>query len=67
MMKEGAVWAIPRSGLIFQRKGNALVLISEMPHMPEMPISPQQLREQQAGDIPTVHEYFQPAGVAIRK
>jgi hypothetical protein len=67
MMKDGGTWAVPRSGMIFQKKGNALILISEMPHMPEMPITAEQLREQQDGDFRVIKEYFEAAGVAIRK
>ena len=53
MMKDQGVWGIPRSGLIFQRQGDELVLINRMPHEEGMPVTPEQLTEQQQ----SIHRY----------
>jgi hypothetical protein len=66
MMKDGGVWGVPRSGLIFQRQGNELALINRMPHAEEMPVTPEQLAEQQRSDIAVITAHFGAAGVVVR-
>jgi hypothetical protein len=64
-MREGGVWGIPRSGLIFTKRGAQLHLTGRMPHDPEMPITAAQLDEQQQADIDGVTEHFGAAGVVV--
>jgi hypothetical protein len=66
MMADGGTWAVPRSGLIFTRRGKTLVLTARMPHMPEIPITPEQLAEQQQGDYDAIAERMIAAGVEMR-
>ena len=56
VMKEGATWAVPRSGLVFQRKGNGLVLVS-----PEKDAMSQFQRD----DFKIIAIHFAAAGVAV--
>jgi hypothetical protein len=66
-LNEGGVWAVPRSGVIFQKRGNEFVLIQKMPHMAEMPITPEQLAEQQESEFQTVRKHFAEAGIPVVK
>jgi hypothetical protein len=66
MLKDGGTWAVPRSGLIWQRRGDELILLTRMPWMKDMPITAEQLREQQDGDIKVIGEHMRAAGVKVR-
>jgi hypothetical protein len=63
----GGVWGIPRSGMVFEKRDGALVLVAQMPHMPEMPITEEQLVEQQESEFNGVRENFGKAGVVVRR
>ena len=67
MMKDGGVWGIPRSGVVFQRQGGELVLISRMPYTQEMPVTPAQLDQQQQADFDVVKAHFEAAGITVRR
>ena len=66
MMKDGSTWAIPRSGLIFQKRGKELMLTARMPHDPAMPITATQLDEQQHSDFVVIKRHFEAAGIKVR-
>jgi hypothetical protein len=66
-MAEGGTWGIPRSGLVFQKRANKLVLIARMPHEAGMPMSAQELQESQDGDYAAVKEHFEAAGISVEK
>lgn len=66
-MRDGGVWGIPRSGLMFKRQADALVLVAQMPHDPAMPITREQLIEQQESDYEGTREHFGAAGVTVKK
>jgi hypothetical protein len=66
LKKDGGRWGVPRSGLIWERRGNTLVLVNRMPWMKDMPITAEQLREQQDGDIKVISEHMRAAGVKVR-
>lgn len=67
MLKPGGVWAIPRSGLIFKKDAvsASFVLIERMPHIEGMPVTPEQLREIQDGDLLATRERFALMGVKV--
>ena len=67
MMKDQGVWGVPRSGLIFQRQGEELVLINRMPHEEGMPVTPEQLTEQQESDVAVITAHFGAAGIVVRR
>ena len=67
LMREGGVWAVPRSGLLFRKEGGRLVLFAEMPWMLEMEgvITRAQLREQQDEEFRANREHFAAAGIEV--
>jgi hypothetical protein len=66
-LADGGTWAIPRSGMIFQKSGNTLVLTCQMPYAEEMPITEAQFNEQQEREFDGVKENFGRAGIAVRR
>ena len=66
-LKDGGVWGIPRSGVVFRKEGDALVLAESMPYDPAMPLTEDQFREQQDGEFETVREHFAAAGIEVRR
>lgn len=73
LIRDKGVWAVPRSGLIFQKDAQSmeLVLIARMPHDPAMtqfdgsPLTAEQLREQQDGEVIAIGQRFAEFGVTI--
>jgi hypothetical protein len=67
MIREGGVWAIPRSGMIFAKRGGRLELVAAMPWMPEMEgtITREELRAQQTLEFFAVRRHFGAAGVEV--
>jgi len=76
MLREGGVWAVPRSGLLFRKEGNALILIARMPYTSEMaqaaadghdvPASEADLRAYQDTDYACIDKNFEGAGITVR-
>lgn len=64
-LSDGGAWAIPRSGLIFNRRGSTLALVASMPHEPSMPLTAAQLLDQQQRDFNGVKDHFGAAGVTV--
>lgn len=63
-MKIGGVWAVPRSGLVFTRTGETTLALTEvMPHVADMPMTPRELFDYQAGDFQAIQGYMKLAGV----
>ena len=62
---DGGAWGIPRSGLIFRKRGQRLELTDRMPHDPDMPVTAAQLREQQDRELAVVAATFGAAGIAV--
>lgn len=67
MLDDGGMWGIPRSGLIFRKRGAELVLTSSMPYDPAMPITEAQFIEQQAHEFDSVQRHFAAAGISVTK
>jgi hypothetical protein len=64
-MIEGGSWGVPRSGLIFQKRGNKLICILRMPHDPKMPLTAEQLKEQQDTELRGIRKSFEAIGVTV--
>ena len=64
-LNDGGTWAIPRSGLVFTKRGGVFVLTAEMPHDPAMPITEAELREQQADEFRETRRHFEEAGILV--
>lgn len=56
-LKDGGVWGIPRTGLIFRKRGNALVLQHSIGQSAE--------GIRQASEYATTKKYFGAAGVVV--
>jgi hypothetical protein len=66
-LRDGGVWGVPRSGLVFTRRGDVLVLTSQMPHDPAMPITAVELVKWQAEDFECIRREFGLAGIEVKK
>jgi hypothetical protein len=66
-LKDGGVWGIPRTGVMFQRAGDQLVFSDRltMQYDSEMPLTKDEFDEQQAREIEDVREHFGAAGIAV--
>jgi hypothetical protein len=64
-MRDGGVWGVPRSGLLYVKRGNRLVLTARMPYDPAMPIAEKQFDEQQHADIELIKQHFGAAGIVV--
>lgn len=65
IIMDGGTWAVPRSGLIFQKRSTRLELIARMPHNPDMPLTADELREQQRSEFDRIKSHFEAAGVTV--
>lgn len=75
LMADGGIWGVPRSGLIFTRRGDKLVLIDAMPYLEEMaeafaagddvPANAEALREYQDEDFELIRAKFELAGITV--
>lgn len=63
---DGGMWGVPRSGLLFTRRGDALVLTDRLPWQEGMPITKAQVREQQDGDLAAISRYMGIAGITVK-
>lgn len=64
-LKDGGAWGVPRSGLLFVKRGIRLVLTARMPWMAEMPITAERLRAQQDNELDLTRIYFGAAGIEV--
>ena len=69
MLRDGGFWAVPRSGLVFQRQGDTLALVELMPWMPEMKgrITQAELDEQQACEYDQIRDHMLAAGITVTR
>jgi hypothetical protein len=65
ILADGGSWAVPRSGMIFVKRGKRLELAVCMPHDPAMPCSKEELREQQRNEFKNIKRYFKAAGIDV--
>jgi hypothetical protein len=64
-LADGGIWGVPRSGLIFTKRGDKLVLTSRMPHMDGLPMTPADLVQYQRDDYELIKERFTLAGFEV--
>lgn len=65
MMADGGTWGVPRSGLLYVKRGDRLVLQARMPYDPAMPITEKLLDIQQNADIEIIKRHFGAAGIVV--
>lgn len=66
-LRERGIWGVPRSGLMFQRQDDTLVLVEIMPWTSGMPLSARELRRYQDEDYDAIARRFRAAGFRVRK
>ncbi len=66
-MKDGAVWGVPRSGLIFTKRDGGLVLTAEMPWIPFLPMKRADWWEHQTTDFNAIKEHFGAVGIRVER
>lgn len=65
-LREGGVWGVPRSGLVFQKRGDALVLVGKMPYEDSDLSLPRELYDEgQEADIDGILKRFEAAGFQV--
>ena len=64
-LADGGRWGIPRSGLIFARRGETLVLVARVPWEDGMPGTAASLREDQDGDYAATKRHMGEAGIPV--
>jgi len=65
MMRDGGVWAVPRSGLVFTRRGDGLVLTDRMPWQDGMPMTAEAFGAFQRADAELIRDRFAAAGITV--
>jgi hypothetical protein len=66
LLADGGTWAIPRSGVVFQKREGELVLIERMPWDESMPITEERLRKYQNEEYAAVKLNFEKVGIPVR-
>ena len=66
-LRDRGVWAVPRSGLIFQKRQaeRVLAVTARMPHDPAMPVTAVELAEQQDSDVEAIRRRFERLDIAV--
>jgi hypothetical protein len=67
LMADGGMWGVPRSGLMFRKEGDKLVLTTLMPWQEGMPITAKELQEQQDNEYEDIKRHFEAAGVTVTR
>ena len=75
LLRDGAIWGVPRSGLMFKKAGDHLELHDVMPYLPEMkesfdngadvPATANELIAYQRSDYVTIQAKFNAAGIHV--
>lgn len=66
-LADQGVWGVPRSGLVFQRQGHALVLIDRLRWNEDMPGTATDLTEVQQLDFDAIKAHFEASGIEVRR
>lgn len=67
-LKDGGLWPVPRSGLLFEKHDGPqprMHLRGVMPFEPRMPGTPEMWRAYQEDDFDAIRQVFKEAGIAI--
>jgi len=65
LVSENGTWAVPRSGLVFQKRDNKFVLVMKIP-IPDSD-KKQKWEQLQEEDYQTIKEHFEAAGIEITR
>lgn len=64
-LREGGIWAVPRSGLVFQKREGKFFLVQRMPWDESYPIPREEMRNFQTHDLRLISRYMRAAGVLV--
>lgn len=64
-LKDGGVWGIPRTGLVFERRGSSLILIDVMSYEPGMLSTADELALAQAEEYNQIKGYLEEVGITV--
>jgi len=64
-LKEDGVWAVPRSGLIFQKRGGSFYLIRRLPWDSSFPVPRKEMGRYQLSDFNEISRHMVAAGIAV--
>ena len=66
-VRDGGIWGVPRSGLVFQKDEQArrLTLTERMPHMPGMPGTAEEWAAYQDEDAEAIRLRFVSIGIEV--
>ena len=64
-LHDGGVWGVPRSGLVFAKRGDILALTEVMPWEAGMPMTRDELVVYQQADFALIQERFKLAGITV--
>jgi len=65
MLKDGGVWGVPRSGLMYRKEDGRLVLYTRMPWFTGLSVTPEILAERQDEDHAGIVALFKDIGVEV--
>lgn len=67
MLRDGGVWGVPRSGLIFEKREaeRVLAVTARMPWMSAMPCSAAELDEQQRDEVEGIRARLEQVGITV--
>lgn len=63
LVEENGVWAVPRSGLVFQKKDGKFTLVMRIPIAD--PDKKKEWEELQEADYEAIKEHFEAAGITV--
>ena len=66
-LADGGVWGVPRSGLIFQKRDDKLILTERMPFAEDMPPTKEKFAMQQEADYKEIKRVFEMAGITVER
>lgn len=64
-LKEGGVWAVPRSGLMFTKTNGSFALTKLMPWDPLMSFGKNELTKYQQEDYAIIAKHMRAAGISV--
>lgn len=64
-LNENGVWAVPRSGLVFQRRRGGLYLIERMPWNSSFPVPKKEMTRYQLSDFDAISGHMVAAGIMV--
>ena len=65
-LRDGGMWALPRSALIWKKRGTCLILTDRMPYRPDLPYTEVDWHERQQSDFEATRDEFAKVGITVK-